>query len=140
VYEENRATAPPTPRILVAEDHSDSRDALQALLESQGYEVWAAVNGEDAVHRAENQAPDLILMDIMMPVMDGLDATRRLRDQPAFDAVPIVALSAMEGGRESAMQAGCDDFLPKPIDLRTLFQKVHWWVEHRRDGFRTAGA
>jgi CheY-like chemotaxis protein len=137
VYEENRSTALPARRILVAEDHSDSRDALQALLESQGYEVYVAVNGEDAVQRAEHQAPDLILMDIMMPVMDGLVATRKLRDQSAFDDVPIVALSAMEGGRESALQAGCDDFLPKPIDLRALFQKVRWWVEHPRDGFRS---
>ena len=121
-------------RILVAEDHTDSRDALQALLEAHGYTVTIATDGREAVERAQSVRPDLILMDIMMPVVDGLTATRQLRGQRELDRVPIIALTAMEGGREQALAAGCDDHITKPIDLSSLFQKVRWWVEHRRVG------
>ena len=119
-------------RILVAEDHTDSRDALQALLEAHGYLVTIATDGREAIERAQSVRPDLILMDIMMPVVDGLTATRQLRSQRDLDGVPIIALTAMDGGREQALAAGCDDHITKPIDLTSLFQKVRWWVEHRR--------
>jgi CheY-like chemotaxis protein len=118
----------------VAEDHTDSRDALQALLEAHGYTVTIAIDGRQAIERAESMRPDLILMDIMMPVIDGLAATRELRSRPELDAIPIIALTAMEGGRDRALEAGCDDYITKPIDLPSLFQKVRWWVEHRRGG------
>lgn len=123
-------------RILVAEDHADSRDALHALLEAHGYEVVIARDGREAVSLAEGVPPDLILMDVMMPVMDGLTATRQLRAQTAFDGVPIVALTAMEGGRERALEVGCDDYITKPIDLPAFFQKVRWWLERVREGWR----
>ena len=119
-------------RILVAEDHTDSRDALQALLEAYGYVVTIAIDGREAIERAQSVRPDLILMDIMMPVVDGLSATRELRGKPELDSIPIIALTAMEGGRERALEAGCDDHISKPIDLSSLFQKVRWWVKHRR--------
>jgi CheY-like chemotaxis protein len=122
----------PSALILVAEDHTDSREALQALLEAHGYAVTIAVNGREAIERAQSARPDLILMDIMMPEIDGLSATRELRGRPELDAIPIIAVTAMEGGRERALEAGCDDHITKPIDLASLFQKVRWWVEHRR--------
>jgi two-component system, cell cycle response regulator DivK len=136
----NSGTEKRSARILVAEDHRDSRDALQALLEAHGYDVAIAVDGREAIDQAQSVRPDLILMDIMMPVIDGLSATRELRGRPELDAVPIIAVTAMEGGRERAMEAGCDDHIAKPIDLPSLFQKVRWWVEHRRGaGSRVVG-
>jgi two-component system, cell cycle response regulator DivK len=135
----NSRSEPRSARILVAEDHTDSRDALQALLEAHGYAVTIAIDGREAIERAQSVHPDLILMDIMMPVVDGLAATRELRTRPELDATPIIALTAMEGGRERALDAGCDDHITKPIDLSSLFQKVRWWVEHRR-GAGSGGA
>ena len=120
------------PRIIIAEDHVDSREALQALLEAYGYEVIVATNGVEVLERARSHAPDLILMDIMMPVLDGLEATSVLRGEPAFDRVPILALTAMQGGEADAMAAGCDDFLEKPLDMRAFFPKIHWWVQNGR--------
>jgi CheY-like chemotaxis protein len=116
------------PRILVAEDNPDSRDALRALLEVYGFRVLEAVDGREAIHRALREAPDLILMDIMMPGMDGLEATRRLRASPEFRQVPIVALTAMAGARELALAAGCDDYLPKPIDIPVLLRTMRDWI------------
>lgn len=118
--------------ILVAEDHPDSRDALTALLEAVGYRVYFATDGREAVARAREVRPDLVLMDIMMPVMDGLQATRTLRGDPEFDRVPILALTAMEGARERASDAGCDDFITKPIEVAVFFEKVRTWLERGR--------
>jgi two-component system cell cycle response regulator DivK len=132
------STSPVTPgdtggaSILVAEDHPDSRDALSALLEAVGYHVHVAIDGRDAVQRALELRPDLVLMDIMMPVMDGLEATRSLRSHPEFDHTPILALTAMEGARERALAAGCDDFVTKPIDVQLFFSKVRGWLEQGR--------
>lgn len=117
--------------ILVAEDHPDSRDALRTLLEACGYRVTVAADGEEAVERAIEGAPDLILMDLMMPGVDGLEATRRLRDRREFSETPIVALTAMEGGRERALGAGFDDFVSKPIDLQAFLRKLERWLEPR---------
>lgn len=118
----------------MAEDNRDSRDALSALLEAVGYIVHVAVDGREAVARATAVRPDLILMDIMMPVMDGLEATRSLRGRPEFDRTPVLALTAMEGARERAMEAGCDDFVTKPIDVTVFFSKVKTWLEKGRKG------
>lgn len=126
-------------KILVAEDHADSRDALHALLEAHGYDVVIATNGREAVSLAESDSPDIILMDVMMPVMDGLAATRQLRSQGRFDRVPILALTAMEGGRERALEEGCDDYVTKPIDLPAFFQKLRWWLERVREGWEVTG-
>lgn len=126
-------------RILVAEDHADSRDALHALLEAHGYEVLIATDGREAVALAESDTPDLILMDVMMPVMDGLAAARLLRGQRRFDRVPILALTAMEGGRARALEVGCDDYVTKPIDLPTFFPKLRRWLERVRQGWEVTG-
>jgi len=116
-----------TPRrftILIAEDHFDSREALSTLLEAFGYRVLAAVNGREAVERAQEHSPDLILMDIMMPEMDGFEATRRLRELDETRDIPIIVVTAMEGARSLALQAGATDFLRKPIDSRMLLDRI----------------
>lgn len=121
-------SAPSARSILVAEDHPDSRDALRTLLEACGYRVHVAEDGEEAVQCAVTVRPSLILMDIMMPRVDGLEAARRLRHEPELQDVPIVALTAMEGGRERAMAGGFNDFVGKPIDLPTFFRKLEHWL------------
>jgi len=120
------------PVVLVAEDHEDSREALRELLEAVGYEVHLARDGSEAVERARSVRPDLIVMDVMMPRVDGLEATRTLRASSEFGGVPIIALTAMEGGRERALEAGCDDFVPKPLDVGLFFRKVQRWLENGR--------
>jgi two-component system, cell cycle response regulator DivK len=115
--------------ILVAEDHLDSRDALRALLEAFGYQVLEAVNGRQAVEIALEFRPDLILMDIMMPELDGFEATRELRRHAATSGTPIIAVTAMEGAHQLAMQAGASDFVRKPVDIRGLVAKVHDWLD-----------
>jgi CheY-like chemotaxis protein len=115
--------------ILVAEDHLDSRDAMRALLEAFGYRVLEAVNGRQAVDVALECRPDLILMDIMMPELDGFEATRELRRHGSMACTPIIAVTAMEGAQSLAMQAGASDFVRKPVDIRGLVAKVHDWLE-----------
>lgn len=114
--------------ILLAEDHLDSREALRALLEAFGFDVVPAVNGAEAIRLARRNPPDLILMDIMMPEVDGFEATRQLRDFPETRHVPIITLTAMEGARARAMEAGADDFLAKPISSGQLLDKVRAWL------------
>lgn len=114
--------------ILIAEDHPDSREALGALLEAFGFRVFPAVNGEEAVALARELHPDLILMDLMMPIVDGLEATRRLRDAPETFAIPIITVTAMDGAHDRALDAGADDFLGKPINSGTLLSKVRKWM------------
>jgi CheY-like chemotaxis protein len=118
--------------ILVAEDHPDSRDALCALLEAYGYRVAVAENGRQAVEQAVAVHPDLILMDIMMPGLDGLQATRILRSRKGFESTPIIALTAMEGARERVREAGCDAYFPKPIDVHSFLKMVGDWVSRGR--------
>lgn len=115
---------PPRITILIAEDHFDSREALSTLLEAFGYRVLTAVDGREAVELARAHLPDLILMDIMMPEMDGFEATRRLREIDVTRGIPIIVVTAMEGARRLALQAGATDFLRKPIDSRTLLQRI----------------
>ncbi len=117
--------ADPISTILVAEDHLDSRDALRALLEAFGYRVLVAVDGRQAVEIALSEHPDLVLMDIMMPEMDGFEATRALRRDSRTAELPIIAVTAMEGAQQLALQAGADDFVRKPVDIRGLVAKVH---------------
>ena len=114
--------------ILIAEDHLDSRDALRALLEAFGYHVLEAANGRQAVEIALMHDPDLILMDIMMPELDGFEATRQLRRHQATHSTPIIAVTAMEGAHLLAMQAGANDYVRKPVDIRRLVAKVHDWL------------
>ncbi len=109
-------------RILIAEDHPDNREMLSRRLERRGYEVHVAENGAVAVEKAQSCVPDLILMDISMPVMSGIEATRALRLTPAGSRMKIVALTAhaMESARRECLEAGCDDFATKPVDFAGL--------------------
>jgi CheY-like chemotaxis protein len=127
----NPTAAPRTTRILIAEDHLDSRDALRALLEAFGYAVLVATNGKEAVETALAEMPDLILMDIMMPVLDGFEATRMLRRHSETRSTPIIAVTAMEGAKELALHAGANDYVRKPIDIRSLLAKVSGLLERR---------
>jgi two-component system, cell cycle response regulator len=114
--------------ILIAEDHPDSREALAALLEAFGFQVLLAVNGVEAVAVARRDCPDLILMDVMMPGLDGLEATRQIRDFPETRHIPIITLTALDQARERAMEAGANDFLAKPINSGVLFRKMRSWL------------
>ena len=118
-----------THKVLIVEDHRDSREALKALFEAFGYIVAEATNGRDAILAAQEEQPHIILMDIMMPEMDGFDATRRIRAIPGFAKTPIIAVTAMEGARELALQAGMSDYVRKPVDIRGLLNKVSGWLE-----------
>jgi len=113
-------------KILLVEDNELNRDMLTRRLERRGYEVICAVDGEQGVRLALDQAPELILMDIGLPVMDGWEATRRLKETRATQTIPIIALTAhaMVGVREKALEAGCDEYDTKPIDLPRLLEKM----------------
>jgi two-component system cell cycle response regulator DivK len=117
-------------RILVVEDQEDSRRILRDLLSSADYEMTEAVNGEQALAAVAKQRPDLILMDIQMPVLDGYEATRRIKADPAFKDVPIIAVTsyALSGDEAKARAAGCDDFVPKPFSPRQLLAKIREWL------------
>ncbi len=108
--------------ILVVEDFEDNRFMMRRLLEMSGYRVVEAVNGEQAVESAEREQPDLILMDLSLPKLDGLAATRRIRTQGAAKRIPIVAVSAHDTTdfHADALAAGCDEYVTKPIDFYQL--------------------
>jgi two-component system cell cycle response regulator DivK len=114
------------PRILLVEDEEMNRDSLARLLRRRGYEVLIAVDGAQGVALAQAEAPDLILMDMSLPVLDGWEATRRLKAAPETQGIPIVALTAHAMGthREQALAAGCDDYDTKPIDLARLLPRL----------------
>ena len=114
------------PRILLVEDNEMNRDMLSRRLARKEYEVLVAVDGKEGVAMAGSEAPDLILMDMSLPVMDGWEATRQLKASPETKAIPIIALTAhaMSGDREKAMEAGCDDYDTKPIELPRLLAKM----------------
>ena len=113
-------------KILLVEDSELSRDMLARRLARRGYEVVIAVDGGQGVTLARTEAPDLILMDMNLPVLDGSEATRQLRAAPATRSIPIIALTAhaMSGDREKALEAGCDDYDTKPIELERLLGKI----------------
>ena len=113
-------------KILVVEDNEMNRDMLSRRLMRKGYEVIIALDGEEGVAKAQAEAPDLILMDMSLPVLDGWEATRRLKAAPETHAIPIIALTAhaMAGDREQALAAGCDDYDSKPIEFQQLLGKI----------------
>ena len=115
-----------TKRILIVEDQEDSRRILRDLLKSADYEIMEAVNGEEALTAAATQRPDLILMDIQLPIMDGYEATRRIKADPTLTHVPVIAVTsyALGGDKAKARAAGCDDFVPKPYSPRQLLAKI----------------
>ena len=113
-------------KILYVEDNDDNVYMLRGRLTRAGFEVAVATDGEQGVAMAAAQAPDLILMDLSLPVLDGWEATRRLKAAPATRAIPVIALSAhaMEGDRARALAAGCDDYDTKPVELPRLLDKI----------------
>ena len=113
-------------KILLVEDNEMNRDMLSRRLTRNGYEVVIAVDGQQGVDMAAAQRPDLILMDMSLPVMDGWEATRRVKADPATKAIPVIALTAhaMAQDREQALAAGCDDFDTKPVELPRLLEKI----------------
>ncbi len=114
------------PKILLVEDNEMNRDMLSRRLERKGYTVVCAEDGEQAIAMAKAESPGLILMDMSLPVLDGWQATRRLKGEAATRAIPIIALTAhaMAADEQKAREAGCDDFDTKPIELPRLLQKI----------------
>ncbi len=113
-------------RILYVEDNDDNVFMLRGRLQRRGFEVSHAENGQVALDHVASDRPALILMDLSLPVMDGWEATRRLKADPATADIPVIALSshAMSGDREKALAAGCDEYETKPVELRSLIAKI----------------
>jgi two-component system cell cycle response regulator DivK len=113
-------------RILLVEDNEMNRDMLSRRLLRSGHEVSIAIDGQEAIDKASAEAPEVVLMDLSLPVIDGWEATRRLRANPATAELRIIALTshAMSGDREKALAAGCDDYDTKPLDLPRLLGKI----------------
>jgi CheY-like chemotaxis protein len=114
------------PKILLVEDNEMNRDMLSRRLVRSGFEVAIAVDGRQGVEMATTEKPDLILMDMSLPVMNGWEATQRVKADPATRAIPVIALTAhaMNDDRDKAIAAGCDDFDTKPVDLPRLLEKI----------------
>ena len=113
-------------KILLVEDNEMNRDMLSRRLERRGYQVVIAVDGEQGLRMAQSQAPDVILMDMSLPALDGWEAARQLKAAPETQAIPIIALTAhaMVGDREKAIEAGCDDYDIKPVEFQRLVEKI----------------
>src|SRR6516225_7066867 len=117
-------------RILVVEDQQDGRQIIRDMLAGTDYEITEAENGEEALTAIAKQRPDLILMDIQLPVMDGYTATRQIKADPALRSIPIIAVTsyALSGEDKKARAAGCDDYVPKPYSLRELLAKIRQYM------------
>jgi two-component system, cell cycle response regulator DivK len=117
-------------RILVVEDHEDNRRIVRDLLTPSGYEVIEALTGEDGVAMADSHRPDLILMDIQLPGLDGYEATRQIKANPALRAIPIIVVTsyALSGDDVKAREAGCDAYVTKPYSPRALLAKIREYV------------
>ena len=117
-------------RILVVEDQDDNRQIIRDMLAATDYEIMEAVNGEEALAAVAKERPDLILMDIQMPILDGYEATRRIKADPALRAIPIIAITsyALSGDEQKARAAGCNDYVPKPYSPRQLLAKIRQYL------------
>ncbi len=113
-------------RILVVEDQEDNRQIIRDMLAATDYEITEAESGEQALAAIAIQRPGLILMDIQLPIMDGYEATRRIKADPALKSIPIIAVTsyALSGEEQKARAAGCDDYVPKPYSPRELLAKI----------------
>lgn len=113
-------------KVLLVEDNEMNRDMLSRRLIKRGYEIVMAVDGQQGVDLAATESPDIILLDMSLPVMDGWDAARAIKGNPATQNLPIIALTAhaLAGDREKALEAGCDDYDTKPVDLKRLLGKM----------------
>jgi two-component system cell cycle response regulator DivK len=114
------------PKILLVEDNEMNRDMLSRRLTKRGYQIAIALDGEQGVELARSELPDLILMDMSLPLKDGWQATAEIKADPATSGIPVIGLSAhaMSGDRDKAMQAGCDDYDTKPVELDRLLSKI----------------
>lgn len=114
------------PKILLVEDNEMNRDMLSRRLMRKGYDVVMAVDGGQGVDMAQNEKPDIVLMDMSLPVLDGWQATQKLKADSATQNIPIIALTAhaMAGDREKALEAGCDDYDTKPVEFKRLLGKI----------------
>jgi len=119
-----------TKRILVVEDQEDNRQIIRDMLSATDYQITEAENGEEALAAVAKQRPDLILMDIQMPIMDGYEATRRIKADAGLRSVPIIAITsyALSGDEQKARAAGCDDYVPKPYSPRQLLAKIRQYL------------
>jgi CheY-like chemotaxis protein len=126
--------SPPRPRVLLVEDVELNRDLVAQILDEE-FDVLHAADGLEGVRLAREQRPALVLMDLSLPGIDGLEATRRIKADALTSAIPVVALTAhaMTGDRERAIAAGCDDFLTKPIDDELLLKKLREWIDRARE-------
>jgi CheY-like chemotaxis protein len=117
-------------RILVVEDSMDTYELVRFILEKNGYETFLAMNGRDGVNAASKQFPDLIIMDLAMPEMDGWTATRLIKSSARTSSIPLIALTAhaLPSDRQRALEAGCDDYIVKPMDLEELLETVDRWI------------
>lgn len=124
------------PKLVLVEDNEDNRDMLSRRLQKKGFTVAIAVNGEEALDIVRQELPDLVLMDISLPVMDGFEATKRLKAADETKHIPIIALTAhaMSGDREKAMEAGCDDYDTKPVELPRLLSKIQSLLGIKEEG------
>jgi CheY-like chemotaxis protein len=122
-------------RVLIAEDNTENLDMLRRRLERRGYEVFAAADGQAAIDQTLAVRPDIVLMDVSMPVLSGLEATRAIRQKPDVARTPIVALTAhaMDGDRARCLEAGCDAYATKPVDLPSLVATMEKLVPGVRD-------
>ena len=113
-------------KILLVEDNEMNRDMLSRRLERKGFEVVIAVDGQAGINMATSESPDLILMDLSLPVIDGWEATRQIKADPVTHAIPVIALTAhaMADDEQKALEAGCDDYDTKPINLKRLLEKI----------------
>jgi two-component system cell cycle response regulator DivK len=118
-------------RVLVVEDTEDNRQIIRDLLTSAGYETIEAVTGEEGVAMAAEHRPDLILMDVQLPVLDGYEATRRIKANPALRHIPVIAVTsyALSGDEEKTREAGCDAYVAKPFSPRLLLAKVRGFLD-----------
>jgi len=120
------------PKILLIEDNEMNRDMLSRRLERKGYNIALAIDGPEGLHKARTESPDLILMDMSLPVVDGWEVTRQLKADAATRSIPIIALTAhaMASDEQKAREAGCDDFDTKPIELPRLLAKMEALLQH----------
>jgi CheY-like chemotaxis protein len=123
-------------KILIIEDNEMNRDMLSRRLARRGYEIIMAVDGEEGIATARAANPDLILMDMSLPVVDGWEATRRLKADVETQTIPVIGLTAhaMAGDRDKAIAAGCDDYDTKPVELDRLLQKIEALLAAAREG------
>jgi len=120
-------------RILIVEDNMDTYELVHFILEKNGFETFLAVNGRDGVNAALKQRPNLIIMDMSMPEMDGWTATALIKKNEMTSSIPLIALTAhaLPGDRQRAMDAGCDEYITKPMDLDELVEAIQYWVNRQ---------